>query len=495
MPLNQILYGSPGTGKTYSVVEKALEILGKPLGLPEENMQEFNLLKNEGRIEFVTFHQSFSYEEFIEGIRAKTENGQISYQIEDGIFKKIAIDAGLSWFKALETETEEYDSFQDGIISFLEVYQAYLEGLNAQLPKKITTITQKTLFIERITDWGNLVVRYDGKNTSYTVSRKHLELIYQTEKAPEDFQKGNMREEIRKITGTAAYNSEDWAVYNDFYKFYHEFIHYQLTANIDDYESQSPKFATQKEFKPDIISNKDLYLSYLEKFLNGDFEIKTSASVPNYILIIDEINRANISKVFGELITLLEQSKRLGESDQLTSKLPYSKENFGVPPNLYVIGTMNTSDRSIANLDIALRRRFDFFEFLPKIELLSENCEGVNLQLLLTKINQRIEYLYDREHQIGHAYFYNIQSISDLAQVFVLKIIPLLQEYFYNDWDKIWLILSDKNGDCRFLEKKQLTKRQLFGNQEVDMMDDKVVYSVLDIKQLQNSELYINIYA
>jgi len=497
MPLNQILYGPPGTGKTFSVVEQTLQIMGKPIGSPEENMKEFNLLKNEGRVEFVTFHQSFSYEEFIEGIRAKTENGLVSYQIEDGIFKNIAVEAGLSWFKSLETEAETYESFQDGIISFTEVYQAYLEGLRAQLPKAITTITQKKLFIERITEWGNLSVKYEGKDISYTISKKHIELIYQTDKTPEHFQKGNMREEIRKITGTAAYNSEDWAVYNDFYKFYHEFIHYQLTSNIDDdYDNQSPKFAPQKDFKPDIISRKELYLSYLEKFLNGDFEIHSSPNTPNYVLIIDEINRANISKVFGELIALLETSKRLGETDQLTTKLPYSKEIFGIPPNLYVIGTMNTSDRSIASMDMALRRRFEFLEICPNPSLLSENCEGVDLRALLEKINQRIEFLYDREHQIGHAYLLDVESMAGLSLVFTRKIIPLLQEYFYDDWEKICLVLSNKQGGCDFLEKRKLSKHQIFGNINTEeLLDDKIMYRVLPIEKLQNPEIYKNIYA
>ena len=163
----------------------------------------------------------------------------------------------------------------------------------------------------------------------------------------------------------------------------------------------------------------------------------------NFVAIIDEINRGNISRIFGELITLIEESKR-GTS----VILPYSQTEFKVPANLYILGTMNTADRSIAMLDTALRRRFDFTEMMPKPSLLG-NCEGVDLCELLTALNERIEYYYDREHAIGHAYFMNnngcIKRLSELRAVFSTKIIPLLQEYFFDDYERIRLILNDEN--------------------------------------------------
>lgn len=163
----------------------------------------------------------------------------------------------------------------------------------------------------------------------------------------------------------------------------------------------------------------------------------------NFVAIIDEINRGNISRIFGELITLIEESKR-GTS----VILPYSQTEFAVPPNLYILGTMNTADRSIAMLDTALRRRFDFIEMMPQPSLLG-NCDGVDLCELLTALNERIEYYYDREHAIGHAYFMNkygcINSIYQLREVFSTKIIPLLQEYFFDDYERIRLILNDDN--------------------------------------------------
>ena len=177
-------------------------------------------------------------------------------------------------------------------------------------------------------------------------------------------------------------------------------------------------------------------------------------SQEKYVLIIDEINRGNIAKIFGELITLIEESKRLGKYDETTITLPYSKEEFGVPNNLYIIGTMNTADRSIALLDIALRRRFAFAEMMPDSshDLISADIEGVNCQRLLAAMNERIRFLLDREHQIGHTYFMRVKDrdmgvkdMDSLAKTFRNKIIPLLQEYFYDNWEKIDLVLN-KNG-------------------------------------------------
>jgi len=162
-----------------------------------------------------------------------------------------------------------------------------------------------------------------------------------------------------------------------------------------------------------------------------------------FVAIIDEINRGNISRIFGELITLIEESKR-----GTAATLPYSQTEFSVPRNLYILGTMNTADRSIAMLDTALRRRFDFIEMMPQPSLLGV-CDGVDLCELLTALNERIEYYYDREHAIGHAYFMNssgcIKSLSELREVFSTKIIPLLQEYFFDDYERIRLILNDDN--------------------------------------------------
>lgn len=164
----------------------------------------------------------------------------------------------------------------------------------------------------------------------------------------------------------------------------------------------------------------------------------------NYVLIIDEVNRGDVSRIFGELITLLEPNKRLGAEEALEVKLPYSGELFGIPSNVYVICTMNTADKSLTQIDTALRRRFQFAEVGPNPTLLREDISGIDLQQLLRAMNARIEVLHDRDHVIGHSYLMGVESLEELKERFEHKIIPLLQEYFYNNYEKIRLVLNGK---------------------------------------------------
>ncbi|MGA0198891.1 MAG: McrB family protein, partial [Prochlorotrichaceae cyanobacterium] len=179
-----------------------------------------------------------------------------------------------------------------------------------------------------------------------------------------------------------------------------------------------------------------------------------------YLLIIDEINRANIAKVFGELITLIEDDKRLNEENEITVQLPYSKESFGVPENLLILGTMNTADRSIALLDIALRRRFTFLEQMPNPALLG-TVEGVNLANLLENLNRRLSALLGRDYQVGHSYLMGIDDLEALHFAWYNRIIPLLQEYFYNDWERLQAVIGD-----RFVRQEDLDDltRKALGN-------------------------------
>ena len=218
-------------------------------------------------------------------------------------------------------------------------------------------------------------------------------------------------------------------------------------------------------------------------------------NTPKYAIFIDEINRGNISKIFGELITLIEPSKRLWADDEIMVELPYSKEKFGVPSNLYIIGTMNTADRSIALMDTALRRRFEFVEMMPEYDTLNETIiEGINVGEMLKTINERIEYLYDRDHTIGHAYFINVSDLKTLANVFKNKILPLLQEYFYDDWEKIRLVLGDsqKDEDCQFITREERKASDLFGK-SIDDIEDKMLYKI-NKTAFDNPQSYIKIY-
>ena len=224
----------------------------------------------------------------------------------------------------------------------------------------------------------------------------------------------------------------------------------------------------------------DLPKDERQKFFNEN--------TPKYAIFIDEINRGNISKIFGELITLIEPSKRLGADDEIMVELPYSKEKFGVPSNLYIIGTMNTADRSIALMDTALRRRFEFVEMMPEYDALNETIiEGINVGEMLKTINERIEYLYDRDHTIGHAYFIDVSDLKTLANVFKNKILPLLQEYFYDDWEKIRLVL----GDSQFIKEKKPAK--VLFKSGTDYIDDKILYEI-DKEAFYDEQNYLKIY-
>ena len=233
-----------------------------------------------------------------------------------------------------------------------------------------------------------------------------------------------------------------------------------------------------------------------------DFCEQEETLVPvNRVFIIDEINRGNISKIFGELITLIEPSKRIGAKEGIKAILPYSKKAFGIPDNVYILGTMNTADRSIATLDTALRRRFDFVEMMPDENVLEGiEVDGINISRMLGKINERISVLFDREHTIGHAYFIGLKddnSIEALSNIFRNKVIPLLQEYFYEDYEKIRLILADnqvQDEDKQFVIANEVKINYLFGTNDIELIDDSISYK-MNPTAFENKEAYIKIYS
>lgn len=368
-PLNQILYGPPGTGKTYNTIIKAMDIINPKLVQRDKdgNVEKYDTLKNkfdelkqQGQIEFVTFHQSYSYEEFVEGIKPDLESNELKYKLEDGIFKKICNSAKIN----IEGDFEK-------------IYSQFIEEIDENHEFK----TQKGSFKIRVNDNDGLTIR----------------------------------------TG-------------------------------DNFEKETCGTITKEQIKNQTFTSigRKQKLEAITKYLKEKYGLTFSASntVKPHILIIDEINRGDVSKIFGELITLIEEDKRIGKEHQMTVTLPYSREPFGVPNNLYIIGTMNTADRSIALLDTALRRRFDFEEMMPKSELLrGKDIEGVDLEQLLTKINDRIKNEYDRDHQIGHSYLMSVKDKEDLERAYKNRILPLLNEYFYNDINTVAKILNCKSDE------------------------------------------------
>ncbi|WP_312703828.1 AAA family ATPase [Stutzerimonas nitrititolerans] len=241
-----------------------------------------------------------------------------------------------------------------------------------------------------------------------------------------------------------------------------------------------------------------------------------SAPDQQFAMVIDEINRGNISKIFGELITLIEADKREGAVNAVSVTLPYSGESFSVPANVDIIGTMNTADRSLALLDTALRRRFEFVPVMPDARdepgaplaglRVSLGEQVIDVPRILDAINQRVEVLYDRDHCIGHAYFSALAQVPDgderfvaLQQVFSTRILPLLEEYFFEDWQKIRLVLADnqKSPTARFVVEGQDQEDELarlFGSDHgMDSYSTKRHYAVQDAA-FSNPDAYIGIY-
>ncbi len=252
--------------------------------------------------------------------------------------------------------------------------------------------------------------------------------------------------------------------------------------------------------------NKNIFYDYNDGVFKQVCDNAIKNPKMNYVLIIDEINRGNISKIFGELITLIEKTKRIGAEEEIKIILPYSKKEFGVPANVYILGTMNTADRSIALLDTALRRRFKFIEIMPDSNILYKknnnselNIEKIDVRAMLDIINKRIEIMYDREHTIGHAYFMELiekNNIETLSDIFIHKILPLLQEYFYDDYEKIRMILGDNSVSDEELQFITVTKvpEDLFGKKnDMDFIEDKKVYTINE-SAFSNPDAYIKIY-
>lgn len=428
---NTILYGPPGTGKTYHTITHAVSILKNipfnQLELQSKNKEERFKIKNDfdgfikqGRIVFSTFHQSLGYEDFIEGIKPKapvTEGDPMSYIVEDGIFKQLCIIASHEY--ATKDKTVVHENINDFSNSYNIYIDSIFDQLNQGINPEIDLRNGGKLVIENITPNNNIDLKHLNGERNYTVSKQRLNKL--SIAFPDLDKVTNINDQFRSVIG-GSNSSAYWAVLQAIRQ-----------------QSKNASLET-KEFEVIVEDNYEGKKSIVEVISKENY--KQTLDKP-YILIIDEINRGNVSQIFGELITLIEDDKRLGKEEALEVTLPYSKEKFGVPQNLYIIGTMNTADRSVEALDTALRRRFSFVPMMPNEKLLTADLEGIDLQLMLTTMNNRLRILKDGDHTIGHAWLMGIQSLSELQKAFSNKILPLLQEYFYNDYEKLGLVLGD----------------------------------------------------
>lgn len=415
-PKNQILYGPPGTGKTFSSITKALSIIEN---IDESTLKEevrnvlkerFDKLLKKGRIHFSTFHQSMSYEDFIEGIKPKTKGTDVIYEIEDGIFKKIADEARINWLQSKNAN----NNFE---VLFEQLKKEWQENENSEL-----RIPMKSSYFDIIDiREKNIDFRKSSGGTGHDLVISTLKDIYLGNRVMD--------------SGLAVY-------------------YYPLVEKLKTYKTAT-----------------------------------SNVKLENYVIIIDEINRGNVSQIFGELITLIEEDKRLGKEEALEVTLPYSKEKFGVPPNLYIVGTMNTADRSVEALDTALRRRFCFEEMPPKYDLegLQNNVFGYKVSSILKTINSRIEKLIDKDHVIGHSYFLN-KGESTIIESFYKNIIPLLQEYFFGDYSKIGLVLS--KGFVKLKESD--SNSTVFADFDTNYSNDfeeRNIYEIIDYQREVNYQI------
>ena len=461
-------------GKTYATIDEALKIID-PIYF-NENINNRNLLKKrfdelrtKESVIFVTFHQSFSYEDFVEGLRAETDDDtkQINYNVENGVFKNICLDA----------QKQTASNVSLGVSENPRIWKISIVGTYENDTKKYCFANG-----EARVGWGHIddLRKADLTDPSLDIGSNDRSSL---RNFAQDIQPGD-------ILLCIASNSEVGAV--------------GVVKSEYIYDAQPPK-SVRDDYKHVLKVNwilKDIHFSILPLNNNVRFTQKTvyemgrlnwtelalalqkagyalplinsSSDVHKsdkpHVLIIDEINRGNISRIFGELITLIEPSKRAGADEALEVVLPYSKKSFSVPGNVYLIGTMNTADRSLAGLDIALRRRFIFKEMPPRPELLDDmDIDGVNIGKLLHTMNERIEVLLDRDHCLGHAYFMPLKdndTFDNLAFIFRQQILPLLEEYFFEDWERIAWVLNDhaKPNHLSFVQKTSADLDSLFGS-------------------------------
>lgn len=529
-PTNLILYGPPGTGKTWSTTEQALRLCGIDLDrLKNDEVRQlwFEHLKRDvvGRIALVTFHPSFEYEDFIEGLVPLISKDQeseelgdpdgdrgprptLSYEQKAGVFKSMAMAARDAFNARAKDDWEEWDSIE---IATPVANVANNQGQAAPAPTFEDLWTRLTDDI-RGGKWN--LVDVNGRKFRlglYSRSREGLWLtplksdvegnVTEAENRSQSASKADIKTLWRAIeSGTLTRNSADWRVAS-FQTILEKNIYYRshfvplerMVAIASEYKGEEPRPIAGSVPIQQAGGTGTIDPARLAWRL-------TPVCPKQFVLVIDEINRGNISRIFGELLTLIEPSKRYGMPEQTTVALPGSKEPFSVPRNLHILGTMNTADRSIAIMDVALRRRFEFKELMPNavlVESIVRKRSGSEdlartCRVILESINQRIQLLYDREHQVGHSYFLGVRTWTDLRNTLVKQVIPLLQEYFFGAWDRVCLSLGcpwkiEKSaavgvpgrsaGKFAIISAKVLNEKEILGFDHEDFQD-QLIYEV-----------------
>ena len=457
-PLNQILYGPPGTGKTYRLSK-----------IMDNFTQNLNVKSNDDT------------DALYEMLKIETYTW---YQVAAAILYDAAIsNTNGGWLK-----------LNNGIVNHI-LFK--LKSIKSGSKTPIQTISSDLLFHTKM---DCEYVKTQERRAPFIFEKNeksewHVDTKILNDECPEAIDLYEKYKEIKEQKVGTSYTKENFKFITFHQSYgYEEFVEGIKPIFDDENEDGDITYEISKGIFYQCCENALLLSDYKGKLrdfcdLPKDERQKFfNENTPKYAIFIDEINRGNISKIFGELITLIEPSKRLGADDEIMVELPYSKEKFGVPSNLYIIGTMNTADRSIALMDTALRRRFEFVEMMPEYDTLNETIiEGINVGEMLKTINERIEYLYDRDHTIGHAYFIDVSDLKTLANIFKNKILPLLQEYFYDDWEKIRLVL----GDSQFIKEKK-SANALFKS-GTDYINDKILYEI-DKEAFYDEQNYLKIY-
>ena len=487
--LNQILYGPPGTGKTYSTINRAVSIVNPAFSNGSENKREdtrkeYLRLVTEGKIVFTTFHQSLSYEDFVEGIKPKIlvddgKTGEVGYDVKPGIFKEL-IDTVLTANKATsDLQTRQGLLVDKDIIQSANPYKISLGD---------ATDANDNGIYEYCINNDCIALGY-GEGVDFTHAKNEKEILSAI--------KEQRQEEPRsKYEVTAVKVFREWMQVGDLVFIPNGLFSIRAVGVIEsDYYFDPEAPIRFSQFRKVKWLYKDIDFP-IKEIYGKQFSVQTTYGMfsepmregllrqhdhrpdsNNFVLIIDEINRGNVSAILGELITLLEPNKRLGQPEELTVTLPYSRDTFGVPPNLYIIGTMNTADRSVEALDAALRRRFVFEEIAPNPKVITDIAPNggrlrvgdktVDLAELLRLLNARIAALRDNDHQLGHSYFLEIETWENLRDVMVDRIVPLLREYFFANYGQLQLVVG--KSFCRASPRSQVKFATLEGGMDTDL--------------------------